>query len=105
MRQDSSEGIRRMRLVDYQTLEPESDLLAGMLQASLERAAAENIFVVEHLGVGLPGLGSVERCAPYRRKWSHWPYSYHATDPAIEAELRSPQVWNPSAYDGDASFE
>lgn len=104
-RQDGKEGIRRMRLVDYQTLEPDTDLLAGMLQAALKRCMAEGIYVLEHLGVGLPGLDSFDRCAPYRRKWSHWPYSFHAADPAIAAELRSAEAWNPSSYDGDASFE
>ena len=33
-RQDWKGGIRRMGLVDYQTLEPDNDLLAGMVHAA-----------------------------------------------------------------------
>ena len=31
-RQDGNDGIRRMQLVDYQTLVPDEDLLPGLLQ-------------------------------------------------------------------------
>jgi hypothetical protein len=104
-RQGGSDPIRRMRLVDYQTLEGDAGLLAGMLRAALKRCVEENMYVLEHLGLGLPGLETLDRCAPYRRKWPHWPYYFHAVDPAIAAELRLPDAWNPSMYDGDGSFE
>ncbi len=104
-RQDWKGGIRRMGLVDYQTLEPDNDLLAGMVHAALKRSAAENIDVLDHLGLGLPELASFDRCAPYRHSSSHWPFCFHVADPALAAELRLAEVWSPSAFDGDASFE
>ncbi len=37
-RQDRGQGVRRMRVVDYQTLEPDVDLLPELLQAALAEA-------------------------------------------------------------------
>jgi hypothetical protein len=102
-RQDWRQGVRRMRLVDYQTLEPDADLLPGLLGAALRRCAAEDFYVLEHLGGGLPKMRSLDRCAPYRRRLPNWPFYYHATDPALDAELRRPEAWDPSSFDGDAS--
>jgi hypothetical protein len=104
-RQDLGEGLPRARLVDYQTVEPDADLLPGLLRAALRHCAAEGLCVLEHLGCDLPKMAALDRCAPYRRKLEAWPYYYHATDPALAAELMVPDVWDPSAYDGDASFE
>jgi hypothetical protein len=104
-RQDGNDGIRRMRLVDYQTLEPDTDFLAGMLQAAIQRSVGENMYVLELLGLGLPGMGSFDCCAPYRRRWPHWPFYFQTNDSAITAELSAAEAWNPSSYDGDASFE
>ena len=39
------------------------------------------------------------------RKTQSWTFFYRAVDPALEAELREPGVWDPSEYDGDASIE
>jgi hypothetical protein len=103
-RQDWGRGVRRMRLVDYQTLEPDVDLLPALLQAALKRCAAEGLFVLEHHGCGLPKMNSLDRLAPYRRKLPNWPFYYHVADPALAAELRSPAAWDPSSFDGDASL-
>jgi hypothetical protein len=104
-RQDRREGVRRMRLIDYQSLETDTDLLPGLLQAALRRSVAEGFYILEHLGRGLPKTQSIDRCAPYRHQRPSWPFYYHAADPALDAELRSPDPWDPSEYDGDASFE
>jgi len=94
-----------MRLVDYQTLEPDQDLLPSLLQFALRRCAAEEIDILDHLGRGLPKMQAVDRFAPYRQKLTTWPFYYRATDPALCAELVQPRVWDPSSFDGDASFE
>ena len=104
-RHDQPGGIRRMRLVDYQTLEPDQDLLPSLLQSALRRCAAEGIDILDHLGRGLPKMQAVDRFAPYRQKLTTWPFYYRAADPALCAELVQPKVWDPSSFDGDASFE
>jgi hypothetical protein len=104
-RQDTPQGMRRMRLVDYQTLEPDNDLLGGLLQAALRRCAAEGFHLLEHLGGGLPKLANFDLCAPYHRKLANWMFYYQAADATLHPELCRPEVWDPSEYDGDASFE
>ncbi len=94
-----------MRLVDYQTLEPDVDLLPELLRPALARCAAEGFYVLEHLGCGLPGMRGFDRFAPHRHKRSSWPFYYHVADPALAAELSRTEVWQPSSFDGDASFD
>jgi hypothetical protein len=48
------ETIPRMRLIDVQTLEPQTDLLS----VAIARCRAERLCMLEHLGCGL-GSGSV----------------------------------------------
>jgi hypothetical protein len=103
--QNPQQGLRRMRLVDYQTLERDTDLLPDLLHAALRRCAAAGHYVLEHLGAGLPKMRTFDQCAPHRRKLANWPFYYHAADPALAAELQRPDVWAPSAFDGDASIE
>lgn len=100
-----TQRFRGMRLVDYQSIEPEADLLPALLEAALKRCAQEDISLLEHLGVGLPKMRAFDAFAPYRKKLTNWKFFYRAADPALDAELRNPRFWDPSAYDGDASFE
>jgi hypothetical protein len=103
-RQDTDDGILRMLLVDYQTLENDSDLLVGMLAQAIQRCAKEKLHALELRGAGLPGLESFDRCASYRRKLPNWLYYFRAVDPALAAQLHAPGAWIPSMYDGDGSF-
>jgi hypothetical protein len=105
-RQDEPSGLRnRMRLVDYQSLETGVDLLPALLKASLDRCTAEGMFILEHLGCGLPKMKAFDSFAPYRKKLNYWPFYYHAADPEINSQLANSDVWDPSAFDGDVSFE
>ena len=104
-RQDKNDGVRRMQLVDYQSLDPSDELLPCLLRAALDRCKAENMYALEHVGCGLPKMRAFDSFAPYRRKLPCWPFYYRAADPAIQAALSRPTVWDPSTFDGDASFE
>jgi hypothetical protein len=104
-RQDHPQsGLTRMRLVDYQTIEPDVDTLSPLIEVALRQCVRNKIHVMEHVGCNLPKMRSFDRYAPYRRKLPAWPFYYKATDPAIEQALRRPQAWDPSSYDGDASL-
>jgi hypothetical protein len=104
-RQDWGQGGRRMRVIDYQSLEPPDHLLPGLLQPALQRCVAEGFHVLEHLGYGLPRMRCFDQFAPYRHKHSSWPFYYHAAEPALAAELSRPEAWDPSTFDGDASID
>lgn len=102
-RQDAKSQARRMRLVDYQTIERDVDLLPDLLRLALRRCVAENVCVLDRPGVGLAKMRAFDEFAPYRGKQT-WPLLYRAVDPALAAELAQPKVWDPSEYDGDASI-
>ena len=104
LRKRMMKGMHVMRLMDYQTIEDKEDLLPVLIQAALRRCAAEGVNVLEHHGCGLPKMRSFDQFAPYYRKVQAWSSYLHAADPALDAELRNPQVWDPSTYDGDASL-
>lgn len=97
-------GVRRLRLIDYQTVETDADLLPGILRAGLQHCAAEDLYCLEHVGRALPKMQAVDQFAPYRRKLPNWKFYYHAANPALCAELSAPEVWDPSQFDGDASI-
>ncbi len=104
-RHDQAQGIQRIRLIDFQTVEPDADLLPPLLHAALKRCAAENIDILDHLGCGLPKMRRLDELAPYRQKASNWPFYYRTNDPALQQSLAHPEIWDPSSFDGDASFE
>lgn len=104
-RHELAQPMRRMRVIDFQTLEAPEDLLPGLLRAALARCAAEGHHVLEHVGCGLPRMRDFDRFAPYRRQLPCWPFYYRAVDRALHAQLARPEFWSPSTFDGDASFE
>jgi hypothetical protein len=104
-RHDQPGGLRRMRLIDYQTIERQHDLLPAFLKAALPRCAAEGIDILDNLGRGLPKMRAVDEFAPYHHRMANWPFYYRANEPGLRKELEDASVWDPSLFDGDASFE
>lgn len=98
-------SFRGMRLVDFQSIEPETDLLSDLLAAVLQRCCAEDMLILENLGSGVPKMRIVDEYAPYRAQLTNWKFFFSAVDPELHARLHQPEPWDPSAYDGDASFE
>ncbi|MBV8148010.1 MAG: hypothetical protein JO092_02830 [Candidatus Eremiobacteraeota bacterium] len=96
-------GSRSIDLVDYQTIDNDVDLLPGFLQMALARAAAGGFSRLEHAGSGLPKFRAFDKHAVYERVGT-WTFLFRAADSKLDAELHSPQFWDPSAYDGDASL-
>lgn len=99
------EGVRSMKLVDFQTVEPDADLLPGIVRLALHRSAAERCAMLEHHGCGLPTLRGFDEVAPYRAVKPAWSFYYRAVDPALEPRLAEPATWDPSEYDGDSSYK
>jgi hypothetical protein len=105
LRVEASPGVgRRVVLVDYQSLEPGCDLLAGFLQTALQRCAAEGFYVLQNFGLDVPKMQFFDEHAPYRRKLPNKIFYFGAADSALESELRQPHVWDPSFFDGDATL-
>jgi hypothetical protein len=103
-RQDTKQGLRRLRLVDYQSLDTGNDLLPGLLRAALVYCRTQGCHVLEHLGCDVPKMRAFDEFAPYRRKLASWTFYCRASDAALNQELQLREVWDPSEFDGDASF-
>ena len=96
-------GLKRMRLVDYQSVDSE-DALGPIIAAAIVRCRAEKIHTLEHVGCGLPKMRTFDELAPYHRRLPAWPYYCKAADPNLDSELTDPQRWDASSFDGDASM-
>jgi hypothetical protein len=103
--QDGKHGLTMMRLVDFQSIEPQQDLLPGLLAAALQYCGARGFHCFELLGCDIPKMRAVDRLAPHRRRLKAWPFYYNAPDPTLAAALADSDAWDPSAYDGDASID
>lgn len=100
----SADGFKRLRLIDYQSIDDESDLLSGFIGAALARCAAEGFYVLDHVAPGLPRMRAFDECASYERSLGTWMALFHASNPELDAELHQPQFWDPSLFDGDATL-
>ena len=88
-------GVTRMRLADFQSIDP-AVTSRELLRWAFARCRAAGIQVLEIVG---DGAG-----APFRRRLPHWAFYYKTADPALAGILRDPRVWEPSSFDGDASL-
>ncbi len=104
VRQNRGDELSRVRLADYQSIDPEVDLLPDLLRCALQRCRAEDVCVLDKPGVGISKVRAFDEFAPYRRKQS-WPMFYLAVDPELAGRLAQPNVWDPSEYDGDATLD
>jgi len=103
--QDGKHGLTMMRFVDFQSIDTDFDHLPALLNASLRFSAARGFHCFELLGCDVPKMRAVDRFAPHRRRLKAWPFYYSAADPKLAAALTVSDVWDPSAYDGDASID
>ena len=100
----TSDG-RQVHFVDYQSADSDIDMLPGLLRAALRRCAREGVQLLRNVGRGVPKMRAMDECATYRNTFSNWRFYYRAADPSLHSELRVPQYWDPSVYNGDASFK
>jgi hypothetical protein len=104
-RKDKPEhGLKRMLLVDFQSLDGSTALLPVLLSRALKKCRDEGIHVLENIGRWLDNDESTDAAAPHRRKLSAWSFVYRANDPRLAESLKDRRVWAPSLFDGDASL-
>jgi hypothetical protein len=94
--------VKQVILVDYQSLEAGTSMLASLLSWTLRRCRSEGVHMLEHTGRWLEKGEFIETFAPYRRKLSTWTYFYRANNPELRQSLSDRQVWAPSLFDSDA---
>jgi hypothetical protein len=95
-------GLKRLRLVDFQTLDETHDALPAMVAAALRSCRAERIHMLETIGFREPTRQQLDNLAPYERTLSGWLFYYKPRHKALRDALSDPEAWDPSLFDGDA---
>ena len=104
-RQDHREiNLKRVRLVDCQTLPESADALPSLLAWGLQECRVQGIHMLEVFGFRPDKQKVVDRLAPRRRKLPSWTYFHKISSPSLRLEMQDPQIWDPSQFDGDASL-
>lgn len=107
LRQDSPEiGLRRVRLVDFQSEGDGAKFLHDVVEVALSRCRAESIHLLESIGFGNVRRKQIDALAPYQRQLPSWMFWYKVSEqnPELEKALLNPDVWDPCTYDGDGCF-
>ena len=107
LRQDSPDiNLRRMRLVDFQSVGNGATFLRSAIEYSLARCHDERVHVLEVIGFGTVRKRQIEKLAPYQRQLPSWMFWYKAADrlPELAGTLEDPALWDPCTYDGDGCF-
>jgi len=97
-------GLRRVRLVDFQSLDGTTTLLSPILSWALRKCRDEDIHMLEDVGQWLDEGDLIANFAPHRRKLSTWTYVYRANNPELAASLQERRAWSPSLFDASASL-
>ncbi len=97
-------GLKRVRLVDFQSPDSSPHLLVPLLRWALRECRNKGIHMLENTGAWL-GKGEVlDRLTPHQRQLSTWTYVYRANSRALAERLRNQNAWGPTLYDGSASL-
>jgi hypothetical protein len=105
LRQDKPDiHLKRVRLIDFQVLNGNHQLLARMLAWAVRRCQQEGIHMLEAFSLRPDKQTVIDGLAPRRRRLPAWLYFYMATSKGLTEELRDPNVWDPCQYDGDGSL-
>jgi hypothetical protein len=97
-------GLRRVRLVDFVSLDGTTALLAPLLRWALDKCAEMGVHMLESVGCWLEDGEFMETFAPHRRKLATWTYFYRANHSELAEKLKDRRTWAPSAFDGNASL-
>jgi len=97
-------GLKRIQLVDFQSLDGSTALLPPMLHWAFRKCRDEGVHMLENIGCWLEEGEVIRDLAPHRRKLSTWSFFYRANNPSLAVSLRDRRAWAPSLFDGDASL-
>ena len=97
-------GLKRVRLVDFQSLDGGTTFLQPLLAWAVTRSRNEGVHVLESRGRWLEPGDVLDVIAPYRSRLPTWVYLYRANDPVLAKSLEERNAWTPSLFDSDASL-
>jgi hypothetical protein len=97
-------ALKRLQLVDFQSLNGDTELLVPMLTWALKQCRLNGVHMLEVCGFAHEKKALLESLAPHRRALPSWLYFYKAADKDLANDLRNPEVWDPCCFDGDSSL-
>jgi hypothetical protein len=97
-------GLTRVRLVDFQDLNPAAETLVSMLAWAFRRCQEQGIHVLEAFGFRPEKQKVIDSLRPYRRPLTFWQFFYRVREKDLRSQLDDPAVWDPSPYDADATL-
>ncbi len=97
-------GLKRVRLIDFQTSRDDYSELLPMLRWMFDRCRKTGVDMLEIVGASEALQNLIQPFAAYQRKLPSWLYFYRTKDDGLARVLNNPAVWNPSGYDGDSSL-
>ena len=105
LRQDKPDiDLKRVRLIDFQVLNRNHELLAPMIAWAVERCRQEGVHMLEAFSLRPDKQAIIDTLSPRRRQLPAWLYFYMATSKGLTEELKDSNVWDPCQYDGDGSL-
>ena len=104
-RQDNrSLNLTRMRLIDFQSLNPNNRLVIPTLAWALGRCREERIHMLEAYGFRADKQRVINSLSPLRRPLPAWCFFYVTFNAELRQKLKNPDLWDPSHFDGDESL-
>lgn len=97
-------ALKRMRLVDFQSLDDSQAGLKPLLVLALEKCRREGIHMMEAIGFSSDKQEVIDSMNPHDRELSSWRYFYRTNKSSLSASLREAGAWDPTCYDGDSSL-
>jgi hypothetical protein len=97
-------GLKRVRIIDFQSLTDDKRLSSAMLSCVLKRCRDERIHVLEDLGCWFESPSILDQPAPHHRNLTDWSYFYKTHDQVLGKALEEPSCWYPTSFDGDSSL-
>lgn len=104
-RQDNPKiGLKRMRLVDFQTLDGNTATLQRMISWALKKCGEEGVHMLECIGLPPDADRILRNLAPEERILPCWLYYYKPANAVLGDRLAEADAWNPALFDGDSSL-
>lgn len=103
-RDNANFGLKRARLVDFQSRDGTTSLLAPLLSWALRKCRSEGIHMLESVGAWLGKGELLDELAGHKRQLSTWTYVYLVNHVGLAARLRDARAWAPTLFDASASL-
>jgi hypothetical protein len=97
-------GMIRVRLIDYQSLDPDCASLGPMLDLALHECQKRKVAMLESIGFCATKRSILESKNPRKRRLPSWLFFYRSKDAALSEQLSRSESWNPGSFDGDSSI-